>query len=481
MAGKSSGIMAGTFILVVVLVTVFSILTFGFTVSVWNRVQHNDIINSGGRVFLDGASCPTGEDRRRDAYNKRELIAYREYARGVPCHENNGDEAAYLATRAGSYSKGLPHDANGVVNPTAFAALVAAANSGLPAHFDAIPLGGGPNARKLTNPQSGIAFNLVGGDSASFATEPAPALSSSVFAHELAENYWMALARDVPFDQYGVNNVTLAAAAELNQASWADYGGPHPVAAATNLFRGTAAGCDVGPYISQFLYQPCWFGANQIDQKLAPPTPGVDFMTAWPEFLAIQNGQQPNSTITYGPTPRYIINGRDLSHWVHVDVLFQAYFHAALILMKDGAPLKPSLPYVNTELNQMAFGTFGEPEIAGMLGEIAPIALKVKISPCLFAHTRIFSDAFLHLSKRLLGTRNGSSTGKSGQRQLPDALTAHWASTRPSRCTLTFWPAAPLPRPRTLLGRGSSRKPFPRVRLCTRRTPLVTRQLPAPV
>lgn len=130
-------------------------------------------------------------------------------------------------------------------------------------------------------------------------------------------------------------------------------------------------------FISQFLYQPCWFGANQIDQRLYPPTANVDFMTAWPEFLAIQNGQQPNASITYGPNPRYIINGRDLSHWVHVDVLFQAYFHAALILLHGNAPLKPTVPYVTTEQNQMAFGTFGAPEIAGALGELAPLALKV--------------------------------------------------------------------------------------------------------
>jgi hypothetical protein len=263
-----------------------------------------------------------------------------------------------------------------VVQPGAYASLLGAVESGVPAHFDAIPLGGGPGGRKLTNPQSGIAFSLVGGDAASYYVPPSPSLSSATFAHELAENYWMALARDVSFEDYGTNSITLAAAAELSQAGYADYGGPFPAIAAVNLFRGTAPGCNVGPYISQFLYQPCWFGANPIDQKLLPPTPGLDFMTAWPEFLNIQNGRQPNATMTYSSTPRYIINGRDLSHWVHVDVLFQAYFHAALILMNTGAPLKSTLPYQTTELNQMGFATFGGPEIAGMLGEIAPLALK---------------------------------------------------------------------------------------------------------
>lgn len=127
--------------------------------------------------------------------------------------------------------------------------MLAAADTGVPAHFDAIPLGTPSGGRKLTNPQAGIAFNLVGGDSASFAVDPAPALSSSVFAHELAENYWMALARDVSFSDYGTNNITLAAAAELSQPGWSDYGGPHPALATSNLFRGTAPGCDVGPYI----------------------------------------------------------------------------------------------------------------------------------------------------------------------------------------------------------------------------------------
>jgi hypothetical protein len=78
----------------------------GFSISTWSHVKNNDVINSGSRVFLDGASCPLGEDRRREAYTVREAIAYAEYARGVPCHSDNGDEALYAATRAGSFSKG---------------------------------------------------------------------------------------------------------------------------------------------------------------------------------------------------------------------------------------------------------------------------------------------------------------------------------------------------------------------------------------
>lgn len=403
---KGAGVSAATAVAValgIVFIGAFLSLSLGFTISTWNRVQKSDVINSGTRVFLDGASCPAGEDRRRDAYTKHEAIAYTEYARGVPCHTNNGDEATYTATRAGSYSKGLPHNSLGIVDANAYATLLGAVESGIPAHFDAIPLGSGPSGRKLVNPQSGIAFNLIGGDPASFGTDPAPAISSSVFAHELAENYWMALARDVSFDQYGLNNVTLAAAAELSQTGWNDYGGPYPAIAATNLFRGNAPGCNVGPYISQFLYLPCWFGANQISQKLAPPTPGVNFMTQWPEFLAIQNGQQPNATLTYDPSPRYIINGRDLSHWVHVDVLFQAYMHAALILMTTNAPLKPTVPYVTTEQNQMAFGTFGGPEIAGMLGEIAPIALKAAWYQKWFVHRKLRPEAAAGRVDRTLG------------------------------------------------------------------------------
>ena len=47
-----------------------------------------------------------------------------------------------------------------------------------------------------------------------------------------------------------------------------------------------------------------------------------------------------------------------------------------LTLMGKGAPVKPNIPYISTELNQRGFGTWGGPWIASLLAKVAEPALK---------------------------------------------------------------------------------------------------------
>jgi hypothetical protein len=63
-----------------------------------------------------------------------------------------------------SASKGLPHDELGEVDPGAYRTLLRALGSGRPEDFERIPLGV-DNARKLLNPQGGLAFDLEEPDS----------------------------------------------------------------------------------------------------------------------------------------------------------------------------------------------------------------------------------------------------------------------------------------------------------------------------
>src|SRR4029453_10033071 len=56
-------------------------------------------------------------------------------------HPANNDENLY-PNKLGSYSKGLPHNNDGTVDIAAYNAFLKAINSGSPADFDAIPLGG---------------------------------------------------------------------------------------------------------------------------------------------------------------------------------------------------------------------------------------------------------------------------------------------------------------------------------------------------
>ncbi len=299
-------------------------------------------------------------------------------------HPTNNDENIY-ANKLGSYSKGLPHNNDGTVDLGAYAAFLKAVNSGRPADFNAIPLGGD---RRLTNPQCGLAFDMEGPDAHALVQPPAPAFASREQAAEISENYWMALLRDVPYADYVVNPIANAAAADLTLYG-SDFKGAKAGGAVTTatLFRGVAPGDQAGPYLSQFFYQQCNFGANNLDQKIRTTTPGIDYMTDFNTWLAVQRGfSQPADS--FDPVHRYMRNGRDLGQWVHIDVLFQAYFHGFLILAGLGAPVDDGNPYIGNP-TQDGFGTFGGPHIAALLCEVATRALKAVWYQKWFVHRRL--------------------------------------------------------------------------------------------
>ncbi|HSK30239.1 MAG TPA: vanadium-dependent haloperoxidase, partial [Candidatus Limnocylindria bacterium] len=268
---------------------------------------------------------------------------------------------------------------------SAYEALVKALNSAAPADFDAIPLGG---TQRLTNPQAGLAFDMEGPDAHALVQPPAPAFASRAQAAEISENYWMALLRDVPFSQYAANPIANAAAADLtlygNDLDAPKIGGA--VTTAT-LFRGVTPGDLLGPYLSQFFYQDCNFGANKIEQKITTTVPGVNYMTDFATWLSVQRGVNQPADI-FDPIPRYMRNGRDIGQWVHIDVLFQAYFHAFLVLAGAGAPFDDGNPY-NSNPSQMGFGTFGGPHIATLLCEVSTRALKAVWYQKWFVHRRL--------------------------------------------------------------------------------------------
>lgn len=322
--------------------------------------------------------------RQEDAYDVRINSAYAEYLIPLPTHSTNGDEDNLSPPYIGSFTKGMNHNNLGEVVPADFEALVKATTTGNPADYDAIPTG---NAWiKYHSPQSGNAFDLEGGDSRIFSIPPAPQFSSAWRAAEAVENYWMAIMRDVNFTDYGTNSgtdaragypdgVTAAALADLNSLS--DFRGPKVggMVTADTLFRGEYSGNLVGPYISQFLLLNCPYGATHIDQKMRTPVAGVDYLTDVNSWLNIQRGHIPSAPMTFDPTKRYIRNGRDMAEWVHMDVLYQAYFQAGLVMTSLGVPVNQGNPYKNST-NQVGFATFGGPHIATLIAEVCSRALK---------------------------------------------------------------------------------------------------------
>jgi len=348
-----------------------------------------------------------GATRSSQAFKVRQSTAVFNHQIQSPLHPANGDEDLY-PSRIASYSKGLPHNNLGEVNSNAYGALLRALTSRDPADFENIPLGCPDPARqmKLVNPQAGIAFVLQGTDSHAMAIPPAPRFSSAEEAGEMVENYWMALLRDVSFTDYDSNAAAHAAAADLSHVS--DFRGPRAGGQVTpgTLFRGMTPGDLKGPYISQFLLQTAPFGANEVVQRMRTYLPGSDFMTTAADWLSVQNGCAPTGAPPFDSVPRHIRNGRDLGEWVHVDVLFQAYFHAMLILASQGAPLNPGNPY-NSSQTQTGFGSFGQPHLAAATAEVAPSALKAVWYQKWFVHRRLRPEAFAgRVHHRLTGAAN---------------------------------------------------------------------------
>ena len=305
---------------------------------------------------------------------------------------SNGEEALY-EKRIASYSKGLPHNALGEVDPAAYNAYLGAIASADPADFERLPMGLG---RKLTNPLAGMAFDLEGPDSHHLAQPPAPTIASGEGGADLGEVYWMALCRDIHFSDWATSSTIAEAARDLTR--FLDFRGPKNAGGqvtADTIFRGSTPGDLVGPYLSQFLWLDIPMGALRISQRVWTVPAGQDFLTRYDDWLASQNGFEDYS-YTIDSTARYLRNLRDLAQWVHVDALYQAYHQACLILLGVGAPFQAGNPYASSA-TQIGFGTFGGPHILSLVTEVATRALKAVWYQKWFVHRRLRPEAFAGL------------------------------------------------------------------------------------
>ena len=345
--------------------------------------------------------------RRNQAFLIRVKAALFQWQKFSFKHPDNNDEELYANQNyIGSFTKALPHDAIAQVDSNAYQALLRALQTGRFADFEAIPLGG---TAKLTDPQAAYAFELEGIDSHGLTMPAAPAFNSPQEASEMAELYWQALTRDVPFSRYNTDPLTQAAAADLSNFS--DFRGPKVNGKVTpaTLFRGDTPGDLAGPYLSQFLWANVPYGISapfpvdvpgggrtpvpQIEQRMRFAQPGKDFMTDYQEWLNIQNGQPP-SQLTKLDEPSYIRNGRDLAEYVHRDYPYLAFVNACLILLSYGPKaLDPANPYLSAT-KQVGFATFGAPDVLDLVARVANEALKAAWYQKWLVHRRLRPEEF---------------------------------------------------------------------------------------
>jgi len=166
-------------------------------------------------------------------------------------------------------------------------------------------------------------------------------------------------------------------------------------------FRGITRGDDVGPYLSQFLLMGnagingnpnsadrdpsdgmISYGAITIDQRVRTATT-KNYMTKWEEWFDVQNGANVSGLEEYvkgsaANARRFIHTGRDLATYVHYDALYEAYLNACLILLGQGTPFDPGIPFQDDDNrdHQQGFAHFGGPHILSLVTEVATRALK---------------------------------------------------------------------------------------------------------
>jgi len=196
----------------------------------------------------------------------------------LPPQLDNDDEWRYDKDRFySSFSKTLPSNEFGEVEPAAFQALRRALRTGRQSHFNAIPLSD-TAARKLANPQAALKYEISALDSHATRINPSHKFRSAELAAEVGEVYWQAITRDMPFINYDVSPMINAAVNDLNSFSKTPGVTVNGQVTSSTLFRGETPGDLTGPYISQFLLKDFKFGPVDIVQRYETPSSGVDFM-----------------------------------------------------------------------------------------------------------------------------------------------------------------------------------------------------------
>lgn len=206
----------------------------------------------------------------------------------------------------------------------------------------------------------------------------APWFNSTAMLGDMAELYWAALCRDLPFSAYQADSLSVAATTELKRLD--------PLNFSTSLFRVSMPGVNEGGYLSQFLINPMPLGGNWLSQRINCPNPNSDFLTTLKTWRLSQKGLRTPVTTTYLPARRYIFCGRALAEYVRTDFTYQAFLCAALIMQKWGrVALSPVLP-ARRYFNSAAFVSKGWSDIHALIVEASRLALQ----DCWYWKWRVF-------------------------------------------------------------------------------------------
>lgn len=306
------------------------------------------------------------QTRVKAAQNQRDAASTRQAQVANDDDERYANEGYYA-----SFTKTLPSNRFGEVEAAAYQALLKAVSSQNQSDFKEVRLSS-QATRKLANPQGAMRIALNGADGHTTRMLAAPSFNSAESATEMVELYWQALTRDIPFEDFSENSLISQAIADLQSMS---HGIGKSGPSQSTIFRlQEIPGADVGPYISQFLWQKVDFGPSKIEQKFNCPVAEFNHMTDLKDWLLVQKGGVATSS-SYEDNGRYIHNGRSLANYVHRDVSFQAYLNAALIMLGYGSEALASTNPYHNDLSAWGFTSFGGPFVLDLVTRAANLAL----------------------------------------------------------------------------------------------------------
>ena len=304
----------------------------------------------------------------------------------------NNEESKYKNFNYnGLFHKGLAHNLvdGRLMSTNDYDKMKLAIYNGHQQNLLSIPLA--PNSTtKLVNPLSSYCTMVIGAQQdALFVYEP-PSISSATGAAEMLELYAQAIARDIPFINYDIDQTIgkILDKSQLNNIfvlSNLKYALPTPFTI-KNIFRGNSYGDNIGPYISQLLYLNVILGAIRFPQQYYVPPTRKDakinnFRVEWginlEETINMQNGnlaRLPPLTPSDKIVQRYIYSGRALAEAVHIDPVYQFFYQASLILSSLGAKQNSGLPVFTNQSNFIT--SSGPGSLQCMIAEVTGAALK---------------------------------------------------------------------------------------------------------
>jgi len=331
----------------------------------------------------------TPEQRRQLVIRRRRDAVDAALERAAVAPESNGDEGRYPDYRA-SFSKTMPHDDLGEVDPAAYREWLAILDSGDSARFAQAPRDR-EAVERLNNPQAAYAIDLVGADPSALALPPPPPFASQAMAADMVELYWRALMRDVSFREFEGNALAPAAVEDLAAV------GSRARTTAT-LFRGETEGDRRGPLLSQFLWRDVPYGVSTLEQRFRLPSRGQDFLVTFADWLACQRGAAARASLRLDPTPRYMASFRDLGEYVHRDFSFQAFMNAGLIIQRMGGSrgdgvLSHTNPYRGSS-SQFGDITLGNKNLLSLLAQASLLGQKASYYQKWQVHRRARPEVF---------------------------------------------------------------------------------------